>query len=681
MKRFGQLFLTLLLLAAVSTAAHAQTPPWTGIVASSRAMNWDNVGAAIPTNRTQCGSTIAAYGTSGSPASPATINNAIAACAANTYVLLAAGNFYLSSGVVEQSPANNVTLRGAGANQTFLIFYNQDACEGFYADVCFESGDLNYSGSPQNLTNWTAGYSQGATTITLTTVTNLAVGNFIILDQLDTGTSLSNDTLFICSTSTLGNITPNCALQGQAGAARNGRAQAQFVFVTQCDGNSTTGHVCSSGTNMTISPGLYMANWASGNTPQAWWSSSPMRGAALEDVTVDNSNSSGTGSTNVMLQNCQNCWIKGVTSTVAGYAHFEVNLGEADTIENSYMFRNNTSGSSSYGAVNYGGGDVLIQNNISQGVPLPYNVTGASQGTVVGYNFNILNFYGTAGGAPAYLLGSFWDHTDGTELVLWEGNHGPSSEFDLVHGTHNLNTLFRNYFPGQGTCITGPTSGGNLTINGTWGTSTVGTCLYALSPVSMDAYGGRIFNFVGNVLGQTGVQVSYTNSVNVPAASPPVYGVGGGNNASGITVNNDFSIIPLLMRWGNCDAINGFSAANCQFNSAEIPSSLSGDQAPYQNSVPASHTLPASFYLSGTPPWWPSGKPFPPIGPDVTGGNESGTGGLAYSIPAEDCYFSLGGQTNGYNTTVLPFNESTCYGSATAVQPPAAPTNLTATVN
>ena len=58
--------------------AFAQTAPaWSGIIDSSRAIDWSStgVGAAIVNRTTQCGSTIAAYS-----GTAATINTAIAAC-------------------------------------------------------------------------------------------------------------------------------------------------------------------------------------------------------------------------------------------------------------------------------------------------------------------------------------------------------------------------------------------------------------------------------------------------------------------------------------------------------------------------------------------------------------------------------------------------------------------------
>src|SRR5438552_4166516 len=125
------------------------------------------------------------------------------------------------------------------------------------------------------------------------------------------------------------------------------------------------------------------------------------------------------------------------------------------------------------------------------------------------------------------------------------------------------------------------------------------------------------------------------------------------------------------MRWCNYDTVDNAVL----WNSAEVPSGLSD----YANAVPANHNLPLSFYLSGKPSWWGT-MPWPPIGPDVTGGNIANVGGHAYHIPAGHCYLSVMGGGTGGSTGVLAFNADSCYSSVAQI-PPSAPTGLTAIVN
>src|SRR5881628_3102061 len=88
--------------------------PWSGILDPSRAIDWSRAGIAggIP-NRT----TICATLNPGSTA--AEINDAVTACPAEQVVFLAAGTFNLDAGIILKT---DVTLRGAGANQTKLVF-------------------------------------------------------------------------------------------------------------------------------------------------------------------------------------------------------------------------------------------------------------------------------------------------------------------------------------------------------------------------------------------------------------------------------------------------------------------------------------------------------------------------------------------------------------------------------
>lgn len=123
---------------------------WSGILSTSRAVNWSNAGVigGIPTTRTQCGSTIAAY-----TGSTAAINSALAACGANQYVLLGPGTFNLSSGGINFDGVSSVTLRGSGPDQTFLVMGSGSGLgcsNGGNATVCI-NGSFNWSGGPQNL--------------------------------------------------------------------------------------------------------------------------------------------------------------------------------------------------------------------------------------------------------------------------------------------------------------------------------------------------------------------------------------------------------------------------------------------------------------------------------------------------------------------------------------------------
>lgn len=647
---------------------------WSGVLSPSRAVNWSSAGVSggIPSaSWAQCGSTIAPYGTSASPASPAKINNAIADCSPNKFVQLGAGTFYLNAGIVIQAPTKNVVLRGMAANQTFLVFSGNTACMGFWSDICIESSDLNWKRGPSNLVNWTAGYSQGTTTITLANVPNLRVGNPIILDQEDD--TSDNGSLLVCDYSGQTGEPAGLICSSQengGGAQRAHRNQVQIVTVTGCGAVTALGAACSGkNVSVSISPGLYMPNWnnnsvSGGPVPQAWWSSGPAENVGIENLSQDDS---AVGNTiGIEIFNCLNCWVKGVRGIESTRAHVEIQMSQHVTVRDSYYFLTANSTSTSYGVECYTGSDLLIENNIFQGVSSPVMMNGACEGSVVGYNFIILNYYTSASG---YALAPTNAHTAGADFMLWEGNAFSQVYADAFHGTHNLDTLFRNYIAGDlpACWISGAS----------YSTSTYGPCTGNLASAVFQPK-SRFFNVIGNVMGTSGVQNTYETYAGGVTPGTHIYELGFGDTdpRAGVTVPDDTNVRLTLMRWGNYDTVNAAS----RFVAGEVPSSLSGAQAPYSNPVPSNNSLPPSFYYASIPSWWPKGKAWPPIGPDVTGGNISGVGGYANTIPAADCYSkAMGGSSDGTGP-VMSFSAAACYG-ASGASSPKPPTHLTAVVH
>src|SRR5437879_8297557 len=144
--RRKRLLLCSLILLCLSTPAHAQL--WSGILDPSRATDWTQAGVTggIPNRTTICA-------TLSPGATAAQINTAIASCPSGQVVFLMAGTYNLSSGIVFNSK-NNVTLRGAGSDKTFLVFTAGSGCGGLGGDLCFINGDANWSGGPGNTANW-----------------------------------------------------------------------------------------------------------------------------------------------------------------------------------------------------------------------------------------------------------------------------------------------------------------------------------------------------------------------------------------------------------------------------------------------------------------------------------------------------------------------------------------------
>jgi hypothetical protein len=684
MKRFQTSLFLLLVLWLIPHSAHAQA--WSGIIDPSRAINWSGAGTTIVEPTNQCGPTISAMGSSGAPVSPTAINNAIGACTGGGYVLLGSGTFYLNSCIQFWNGNgwnSNVVLRGQGANSTFLIFSGSSVgCGGQNSAIVLE-GQVTAPGQEGNMCDWTAGYAKGSTSITLSncgsttpamgTLSNLTVGSLLVLDQLDepsdTGTIWNCAVNGVCADAGTGGFT-----RGDGPCLGGGvcwRSQAQGVVVTSV--NQSTGV-------MGITPPLYMPNWRSSQLPQAWFGTRFVTGDAVENLSIDTTNVTGLGHT-ISILDCYRCWVSGVRSIDAPRSHVAMYMAWHSVVKDSYFYQGQSHGAVSYGVEEEYAWDNLVQNNICQQITdsCP-NSDGDTEGNVAAYNFSVDNVYTS----PGWFQASFYQHASGDAFDLSEGNVGTGYNADDIHGTHNFETLFRNYLPGQqpAGCDGAP-------------------CSLQTNAINLNA-GVRYFNVVGNVLGTPGYHNNYqcvalsTAPCQGGNGTQTIYTLGytgnGGsvlnpglnycsNPACSSTVNYDPQVSAYLFRWGNYDTVTGAArwcgnssspgwSTTCG-NTSEVPASL----AAYSNAVPSSTALPPSLYLSSKPSWF-GGIPFPAIGPDVTGGNLLS---VANMIPAQNCFVNImGGPANGAGN-VLSFNASACYGS-TSASAPAPPTGVTATV-
>jgi hypothetical protein len=627
----------LFLLFFLSGTAYAQT--WSGILDPSRAVDWSNAGATISTTRTQC-TTAACNTVSGGSVTSASMASAISTAPANTYINIPAGSFTISSGI-DISAKSNITLRGQGASSTFLTFTGAASCGGLGANICVRASDTNYWGSPTNSATWSAGYSKGTTTITLSSVSNMKVGQPIVLDQKDDVND--NGELFSgCEYPSGSGGGATCysgtwpsGYQRGSGSGATIRGQQQIVTVTSCGAVNTPGASCS-GTNVAvgISPGLYAPNWRAGQSPGAWWASDPSYNIGIENMSL----TYNTDVHGILFFNSQGSWVKGIRSVNTagdgtGWSHVASSVSNKITVRDSYL---HGLPPDTYALSALVASDLLWENNIMQGATAPQVFNSDCEGCVNAYNFSVNDNYPIS---TNWLSQSITYHSIAL-YTLSEGNVGAMLYADTFHGTHNLNTLFRNRLNGRE-----PNNGYITTSN---------TIPVRLNPKA------RYQNVIGNVLGLSGYHNKYqatpSSSSNQYTSifSLGIYPEGG--------EADDSLVVSTLMRWGNYDVVN----AAVRWEASEVPSGLSK----YANAVPSSQTLPASFYRSSKPNWWPSGKPWPPIGPDVTGGNVAGYGGHVNTIPAQDCYTNvMGGRADGTGS-VLSFNASACYAT-TVIEPPA----------
>ncbi|MGA2001516.1 MAG: discoidin domain-containing protein [Terriglobales bacterium] len=608
------------------------TPVWSGILAPSRAINWSTAGVTggIPNRTTVC-ATIDPYD---GPADA--INTAIANCPSGQVVLLSAGTFNLTSGIVFDNKSN-VTLRGAGPDQTFLLFSAGGSCTGVGgADVCLitadtgDGGDQDYS----NAATWTGGYSVGTTSITLGSATTgsiaaLQVGSQIFLDQLDDASDPG--TVYVCSAYGV------CSTSGSSRNGRPGRGQVEPQLVTSISGTGPW--------TIGISPGIRMPNISAAKSPQAWWDNGlPIQNDGIENLTIDDTPDASCCTNGIFILNGRNNWIRNIRSVYAAQKHVWLYQTTHTTIRDSYFY-GSVPTSDHYATDSFVGADNLTENNIFQHVAASMMNEGCI-GCVGAYNYALDDYYtGTpVGTAPEWQQASSYQHSVGDAYILWEGNQGIGMTSDDVHGTSNFSTAFRNYWNGRD--IAGGSDGGK----------TLQTNAVILNTFN------RFYNIVGNVLGTAGYHDNYTSAApGGTSCNTSIYALGWGDNCSSGAIADDTLVATTLMRWGNYDTVNNA----IRFDNSEVPTAL----AEFANPVPATQALPGSLYLDARPSWFGS-VPWPPIGPDVTGGDSPNVGGHAYKIPAQLCYENSARDANGMLTN---FNADLCYAAASgpAARPPA----------
>jgi hypothetical protein len=620
---------------------------------AARRVDWTTAGVTggIPTTRTRCTtgtgtSAIAAY-----TGTAATINTAITGCDAGHYVELAAGTFTLSSCIVIGT--SSVSLRGQGADSTKLILNGSCTLSGTFLDAAIRmatgtgnigcSTDCGGSG-PNNATTWTAGYSKGATSITLNAHANLTVGHTLWLDQLNDssdGYPATGD-LYVCDSD------EPCSWEGGNAWARDGRAQVEAHKVTSC-GTSVDGAACTSNT-IVIDPGILAPNYRAGQTPGAWWGDT---GAIVHDIGIENVSIDFTGTgTSVMgvgMANCTNCWVKGsrIIFTGDGNQTFHVGIvnGFHVTVKDNYLFGTVCPGYDTgacqiqYTYSPQVGTMLLLENNIFHHNVTPVASNDPEIGSVYAYNYFENSYYSPG---PQ-------NHNSGDLLNLFEGNNAGSIFIDTIHGTHFFLTFFRNYLDGTAHNTDGVSSYGGIVF---WANS-------------------RFHNAVGNVFAASDFTVYETDQTTDSTAS--VFGLGwkGSHGCSAGCLADDARVKATFFRWGNWDNVTS-SADNTsndqtgtRWNTGEVPSGITN----YANPVPATQTLPNSLYLSAKPAFFQS-IPWPPIGPDVVNGSPiANTGAHAYKIPARVCFESLsndGSYASSYapnSQRIKSFNAAACYGS------------------
>lgn len=693
----------------VTTATYTITQG-AGFLASNRSIDWTQLGAcpgspsALPdqgcvplaaTTWTQVGSTIAACGSLGLPVSPTACgitSTLLNSCTGGAYILLAGtpsapANFYLNGNI--SITKNQCEIRGGGPSGTHIFVYGAGGCNAGPYFACIQ-GSSNFANGEQNHATWTAGFTPGSTSITLSNSLNMAANASITaLDQQ--GTNTDTGQIFPC-------VSSGCGAANSSGAPRTDNTcssavspnygqcpQVQYVLVTACSPSCNN----AGSTTLTISPALG-PNWSSANSTGAWWATNVIQQSGIRDLTIDMTNATN-GTSPVSVNNAYRAFVYQIETIDGARNHVSCQFSKNTTYMNSYAYGQQTgfTGTSSYAFEALDCDETLAVNNIAQQVVEQNVNTGGAGDNGFAYNFPVSSI----SNSTAFMTQMEFDHGGGDLFDLREGNIGSGIEHDNTHGSHALFTEFRNFFNGWA-----PASSCNGTA---CSTNTVADCIYG---------GSRYGNVAYNVAGQAGYHTarylapSSASNGACGFAGPwkTVFVAGGGpstaafcidaTNCAGGTQGFDTLAQNSLMLWNNYDTVTGGTVtgalASAFGDSTGSTSTMAGLASP--------GTPPPSVIFAGKP-WFEQNAgtavPWPVIGPDVTSGNlllctagtytgsyvdltsKCGTGGATSTAAgghvnmnaAAQCYLDTMAGTPDGSGVVLNFNPAVCYNASVAV--------------
>lgn len=726
----------LFLLAAFSLSAHAQN--WSGILAPTYGtgactlapsnvpagcgVDWTQVGipGGLPTG-TQAGSMIAASTCSnGASDCTSTINTALSSCGGSSgverFVQLGAGTFLYNGTITVPAYCY---LNGSGANQTILT-------QGSSSSSSIVLGAAGGNASASRAVNITSGATAGSTGLTLSSASGVSVGNLLLVSELNNPTYVESvgsegttqlECLYgwgpgngmarqrceihqvIGKSGNLVTISPPLLTDygGTAPAWSASTYYGEYAFISangslweQTYNNTSSPYHCRSGSvspTFPSSPAIGTATvtdntciwlaYAAGTGLMA--QAVPFAPSAVQ-AGIENLQIYDDGATrraDILIGTCMFCFVHGIEVNYTSDDWIRDADGFRNQIDSSYFsnsFSHSAGGSDVAVDVYYGTTGDLVENNIFErghvgGVMLEEG----SAANVIAYNYVTGQFDTTA---TNWNSSAVDNHSAHPQFNLFEGNVWNGFAADSTWGTSSHGTLFRNW--DQGTpMVCNPTSTTRATVAcspyGHPGQSGANSWHpFQQAQGILLAYTANYYNVIGDVIGSSQAQamVNTSNSALAQAASTVWHsGVDYGYGATwsgmliGFSETSDSGSYAL-------DSARPFTTMLQHGTYNNVSGSIT-----WNGNLP--HTLPASFFLSSKPLWWPSSLPWPAIGPDVTGG--SGPGGYVYSStaanPAENCYFNVMNAADGGGGSPLSFNAASCYpvGSQST---PASPTGL-----
>jgi hypothetical protein len=468
----------------------------------------------------------------------------------------------------------SITLRGEGPGATVIDAFGASG-----------RGALNFGddafGDSGRVANITGGATKGSTSITLDDVTQVAVGGYLQIDQLNEAGLVESQ-----------GYNSNCTWCSRADGTR---ALGQIVEVTAVDAGQRT---------VTFTPPLYWTYQAS-LSPQALAFRMAITRAGAEDLTV-RCNDTGYRA-NFYLAGCAYCWLKNVEGDYTDGDQVDVLSSFRCEIRDSYFHDSfhhvpGQTDNDLFLAQKTSG--TLVENNVFYRLHVGVMLNWGAAGNVVAYNYFTGMFDERV---PHCTYPAIAMHGAHPLFNLMEGNVGARFNSDSYWGSSSHTALYRNWLRGDES-VCEPVAGPRAPVD----PARCWTPFQQVWAVSVE-YQSLYTTLVGNVLGSpwfttthVGTYYGTTDTETTPvgeylAAAPA---------ASGYTT-------PYALRFGypGCcgpaqyESTRAFDTALVHGNWDWATQSLRWDPSI------TDHALPASLYRMGKPTWFGS-RAWPPIDPE-----------------------------------------------------------------
>lgn len=514
------------------------------------------------------------------------IQNAINNCPAGQVVLLAAGKFSVSGTI---SITKGVVLRGAGstANGTVIVMTGST---GSVIQIGNSNDGACYSGSYGTSYNLTATAAKESLTVSLnpSDAAKFQAGDMAMIDQVDD------------SSISIGDVGQECPYYKRVGSI-GGPTRSVTQRVEIASVNTSTGV-------LTLSSPVHW-KYTSGGTYQAQIqkvTAQVVKWAGVEGIYLQGGKGGqyGGGSAydgnyagGIEISNAAYSWVKDVQTdgTITGM-HLRMAGAYRVVVRDSYFHH---SAHYDYAADCYGivigcaSSENLIENNIARYMNKPIMFAVSGGGNVIGYNYAD-NAWSSDGGTAEVPIDN---HCSFSHSDLMEGNFAPKMGATMTHGNAGYNVYFRNYASTQ--FAAPPVAGfpANTVL-----TQAIGSFIFGGGVNGAGGNGGDFgMSTVGNILGCTN-----TSGLGIPLSlgTAPC-------NTTTFSTTNDFGVGIYIFGSGSPGNTN-VVWQNGNFDTVNGPS-----KGTYWAPGTTTRTIPASLYRSSVPSWWPSGRAWPWVGPDL----------------------------------------------------------------